>query len=70
MAVRWPSRDFCGHGEPPMDSALIKPFLYFRTSIKINEVLGLGGVFRLGFAKDVSGVEKTLLFSFQKCLKF
>ena len=31
IAVRLPLKDFCGHGEPLMESFLVKHFLYFKT---------------------------------------
>ena len=49
-----------------MEFSLVKPFLYFKTSIKINKLVGQGGVFKLDFPRDVSRVERTLLFSFKK----
>ena len=49
-----------------MEFSLVKPFPYFKTSIKINKAVGQGVVFKLGFPRDVAGIERTLLFSFKK----
>lgn len=49
-----------------MEFSLVKPFPYFKTSIKINKAVGQGVVFKLGFPRDVAGIERTLLFSCKK----
>lgn len=66
IAVRLLLTDFCGHGERLMEFSLVKTFLYFKTSIKRNQAVRQGGVFKLGFPREVSGLERTLLFSFKK----
>lgn len=49
-----------------MEFSLVKLFLYFKTSIKINKVVGQGGVSKLGFPRGVSGFARRLLFPFKK----
>ena len=66
IAVHLLLEDFCHRGRWLMEFSFVKPFPYFKTSIKINKVVGQGGVFKLGFPRDVAGVERTLLFSFKK----
>lgn len=71
IADGWPLMGFCGHGEPRMESFLLKPFLCLKTSITRSKGLRLGGVFKPGFPRDVSGggKKKKLLFSFLNIAK-